>query len=257
MKISLEWLKDYVAFDLTAKQVGDILSNRGFPIEGIENTNGVEVLDVELTSNRGDCLGHIGIARELGSAIGAAVTLPTVEITESDEDISAFINVQIAEPQMCGRYTARVIRDVTIGPSPEWMRRRLEAVGVRSVNNVVDATNYAMMEHGQPPHAFDYDTLKDKTIIVRRARNGEQIVSISGAQCQLNESMLVIADAHRPVAIAGVMGGLETEVSDKTTTILLEEGALCTGLYSRHGTSADAQFRGVLSIRAAGGYGKY
>jgi phenylalanyl-tRNA synthetase beta chain len=103
------------------------------------------------------------------------------------------------------------------------MRRRLEAVGLRSVNNVVDATNYAMMEHGQPPHAFDYDTLEGKTIIVRRAVNGERIISIDGSKCDLNDAMLVIADTKRPVAVAGVMGGLETEVSNKTTTILLEE----------------------------------
>lgn len=223
MKISLEWLKDYISFDLTAKEIGDILSNRGFPIEGIENINGSKVLDVELTSNRGDCLGHIGIAREIASAIDGTVTLPAIEINESEEDISAYVEVRIDEPLQCGRYTARVIRDVKVGPTPDWMRRRLEAVGVRSVNNVVDATNYAMMEHGQPPHAFDYDTLDGKTLIVRKAQNGEQLVSISGAKCQLNDAMLVIADAKRPVAIAGVMGGLETEVSDKTTTILLEE----------------------------------
>lgn len=223
MKISLEWLKEYVAFDLTAKQVGDILSDRGFPIESIENIDGVDVLDVELTSNRGDCLGHIGIAREVASAIGQTVHLPDVQISESQEEIGAFVDVRIEEPLLCGRYTARIIRNVHVGPTPDWMRRRLEAVGVRSINNVVDATNYAMMEHGQPPHAFDYDTLEGKTIIVRKAKNGEQIVSISGAKCQLNDTMLVIADAKRPVAIAGVMGGLDTEVSDKTTTILLEE----------------------------------
>ena len=223
MKISLEWLREYVAFDLSAEQIGDILSNRGFPIESIETVGDDTVLDVELTSNRGDCLGHIGIAREIASALGKSVTMPAVELSESEQDITSFINVQIQEPMQCGRYTARVITGVKVGPSPAWMRRRLEAVGLRSVNNVVDATNYAMMEHGQPPHAFDYDTLQGKTIVVRRAQNGEEIISIDGTKCPLNDSMLVIADAHRPVAIAGVMGGLETEVTDKTTTILLEE----------------------------------
>ncbi len=247
MKISLEWLKEYVAFDLTAPEVGAILSNRGFPIESIENINGVEVLDVELTSNRGDCLGHIGIARELASAIGGSVRLPAVDIQESDEEVSAFVNVRIDEPLLCGRYTARVIRDVKVGPTPDWMRKRLEAVGIRSVNNVVDATNYAMMEHGQPPHAFDCDTLEGKTIIVRRAANNEQIVSISGAKCPLNNAMLVIADAVKPVAIAGVMGGLNTEVSDKTTTILLEEAhfaPVCIRSTARRLTlSSEASYR--------------
>lgn len=223
MKISLEWLRDYVSFDISAEQIGDILSNRGFPIESIEKVDGDTVLDVELTSNRGDCLGHIGIAREIAAALGQSITIPSAEITENDPDISSFIDVRINEPLLCGRYTARVIQGVTIGLSPKWMRRRLEAIGLRSVNNVVDATNYAMMEHGQPPHAFDYDTLGGKSIIVRKAQNGERIVSIDGTACELNDSMLVIADAHHPVAIAGVMGGLETEVTEKTTTILLEE----------------------------------
>ena len=223
MKISLEWLREYVSFDQSAEQIGDILSNRGFPIEGIEAADGDTVLNVELTSNRGDCLGHIGIAREIASALGKSVTMPVVKLEESEQDIASFVSVRIDEPTLCGRYTARVITGVKIGPSPAWMRRRLEAVGLRSVNNVVDATNYAMMEHGQPPHAFDYDTLQGKTIVVRRAQNNEQIVSIDGTKRPLNDSMLVIADANRPVAIAGVMGGLETEVTDKTTTILLEE----------------------------------
>lgn len=223
MKISLEWLRDYVAFEQSAEELGEILSDRGFPIEGIEKVNDDTVLDVELTSNRGDCLGHIGIARELAAALGKTLVMPAAELEESEQLISDFVDVRIAEPSLCGRYTARVITGVTVGPSPDWMRRRLEAIGMRSVNNVVDATNYAMMEHGQPPHAFDYDTLQGKTIIVRRAQNGERIVSIDGTKCDLNESMLIIADAKQPVAVAGVMGGLDTEVSGKTTSILLEE----------------------------------
>ena len=223
MKISLEWLREYVSFDVSAAALGDLLSDRGFPIEGIEDIDGDTVLDVELTSNRGDCLGHIGIAREVAAALGTTVKMPAVELAESEEEIGGYVDVRIAEPTLCGRYTARVITGVKVGPSPAWMRRRLEAVGVRSVNNVVDATNYAMMEHGQPPHAFDYATLQGKTIIVRRAQNGERLVSIDGTKCELNDGMLVIADAHRPVAVAGVMGGLETEVSEQTTTILLEE----------------------------------
>lgn len=223
MKISLEWLRDYVTFDRNAEQIGELLSDRGFPIESIEELDGDTVLDVELTSNRGDCLGHIGIAREVAAALGTTLTLPTVTLEEAEQEVSDFVNVRIDEPSLCGRYTARVITGVKVGPSPDWMRRRLEAVGLRSVNNVVDATNYAMMEHGQPPHAFDYDTLKGKTIIVRREQNGERIVSIDGTKCDLNEAMLVIADDKHPVAVAGVMGGLETEVSETTTTILLEE----------------------------------
>lgn len=247
MKISLEWLREYVTFDQSAEQIGDILSDRGFPIESIETVGGQTVLDVELTSNRGDCLGHIGIAREVAAALGKTVTLPTVELDESDEDISAYVDVRIADPSLCGRYTARVITGVTVGPSPEWMRHRLEAIGLRSVNNVVDATNYAMMEHGQPPHAFDYQKLQGKTITVRRAKNDERIVSIDGSKCQLNETMQVIADARGPVAVAGVMGGLDTEVSDTTTTILLEEAhfdpVITRSTARRLGLNSDAAYR--------------
>lgn len=247
MKISLEWLKDYVPFDLPAQQVGDILSNRGFPIESIEAVDDDWVLDVELTSNRGDCASHIGIARELACALRMPLRVPPIHLLEPVGNIRQYVQVRIDQPAECGRYVARVIEGVRIGPSPDWMRRRLEKVGLRSVNNVVDATNYAMMEHGQPPHAFDYHTIEGKQIIVRRAKAGEKIVSISGADCQLNETMLVIADAVKPVAIAGVMGGLATEVSDKTTTILLEEAhfdPVCIRRTSRQlGLMSEASYR--------------
>src|SRR3990172_8448393 len=189
MKISLDWLSDYIETGLDAERIAEILSDQGFPCEGIERTKGDAVLDIEITSNRGDCLGHI----------------------------------RIAEPDLCGRYTARVIEGVTIGPSPDWMVKRLEAVGMRSVNNVVDATNYAMMEMGQPPHAFDYAKIAEGKIIVRKAIAGERIVSIDGSRCELDGDMLVIADPRGPVAVAGVMGGLETEVGDATRMVLLED----------------------------------
>jgi len=223
MKIALNWLRDYIDIDLKAEQIAEILSNLGLPCEGIEHLADDVVIDVEVTSNRGDCLSHIGIARELAAATGKTLRLPEVRLEEMDRPASEFVQVEIREPDLCQRYTARVIEGVKIGPSPEWMVKRLEAVGMRSVNNVVDATNYAMMELGQPPHAFDYATLEGCQIIVRKAAPGEQIVSIDGSQCALAPEMLVIADARRPVAVAGIMGGLATEVGDATTTILLEE----------------------------------
>ena len=231
MKVSINWLRDYVEIDRTPEQVAEILMNLGLPCEGIEHLPAAPlrvgaddaVIDVEVTSNRGDCLSHIGIARELAAATGKELRLPDVHLEEMDRPASEFIDVEIREPDACGRYTGRVIQGVKIGPAPDWMKMRLEAVGMRSVNNVVDATNYAMMETGQPPHAFDYATIEGKKIIVRKAAPGEQIVSIDGTQCALTPEMLVIADARRPVALAGVMGGLQTEVTDATTTILLEE----------------------------------
>ena len=223
MKISLEWLREYIETGLDAERIAGILSDLGLPCEGIEHLGDDAVVDVEVTSNRGDCLSYIGIARELAAATGKELKLPRIDLAEMEKDASGFVQVEIREPELCGRYTARIIDGVKVGPSPDWMVRRLEAAGMRSVNNVVDATNYAMLETGQPPHAFDYSTIQGQKIIVRKAVGGEQIVSIDGSRCELRSDMLVIADAKRPVAVAGVMGGLETEVSPATTTILLED----------------------------------
>ncbi|MCD6175491.1 MAG: phenylalanine--tRNA ligase subunit beta [Planctomycetes bacterium] len=222
MKISLDWLRDYVEMDLSANEIGDILSNLGFPIESTEPIGGDTMLDVEVTSNRGDCLGHIGVARELAAATGAELKIPAIELTESDKDVQAMVQVKINEPALCNRYTARVIEGVKVGPSPRWMQKRLETIGVRSVNNIVDVTNYVMMETGQPLHAFEYDEIGGQMIIIRKAVKDEQLVSIDETKCDLNEAMLIIADEIIPVAIAGVMGGLDSEVSERTTTVLLE-----------------------------------
>jgi len=223
MKISLNWLSDYIETGLGADKIAEILSDLGFPCEGMENLGDDTVIDIEITSNRGDCLSHIGIARELAAATGKKLKMPAVELDESEKDVTDFASVEIVEPDLCGRYTARVIDGVKVGPSPDWLLKRLEAVGLRSVNNVVDAANYAMMETGQPPHAFDYAKIKDGKIIVRKAAAGERIVSIDGTTCALGTDMLVITDPNGPVAVAGVMGGLDTEVSETTTTILLED----------------------------------
>ncbi len=237
MKISLNWLSDYIETGLGADpvrgpkgkgsngadQIDEILSDLGFPCEGIEYLDNDVVIDVEITSNRGDCLGYIGIARELAAATGKKLKMSDIELDELDKDATEFASVEIVAPDLCGRYTARIIDGVKVAQSPDWLRKRLEAVGLRSVNNVVDATNYAMMETGQPPHAFDYVRITDGKIIVRKALTGERLTSIDGTQCDLNTDMLVIADVQGPVAVAGVMGGLDTEVSEATTKILLED----------------------------------
>jgi phenylalanyl-tRNA synthetase beta chain len=225
MKISLNWLKDYVSITESAQELAALLSNIGFNTESIEILSDDSVIDFEITSNRADCLSHIGIAREIAAATGRELNLPKVKIEPAKKDITSMAAVEIAEPKLCGRYTARIIEGVKIGPSPAWMVKRLEAIGLRSVNNVVDATNYAMMETGQPPHAFDYDKIYKGKIIVRLAKQNEKIVSIDGTNCQLQSDMLVIADPTGPVAVAGVMGGIDTEVSPSTTNILLEEAS--------------------------------
>ncbi|MBN1457261.1 MAG: phenylalanine--tRNA ligase subunit beta [Sedimentisphaerales bacterium] len=223
MKISLDWLKNYVQIDQNAESLAETLSDLGFPTESIEYLDGDTVIDIEVTSNRGDCLSHIGIAREIAAAGGGELQLPEINLPQDKVEVTDFVAARIDCPDLCKRYTARIITGIKVGPSPDWMKKRLEAVGVRSVNNVVDATNYAMMETGQPPHAFDYDKLSGKQIIVRKAVKGEKLISIDETKCDLDESMLIIADADKPVAIAGVMGGLDTEVSETTTTILLED----------------------------------
>jgi len=223
MKISLDWLSDYIDTGLSAEQIAETLSNMGLPCEGIEHLSDDAVIDVEVTSNRGDCLSYIGIARELAAATGKPLKIPQITLAESTKDVAQLASVEIREPDLCGRYTARVIEGVKVGPSPDWVVKRLEAVGLRSVNNVVDAGNYAMMETGQPPHTFDYDRLSQGRIIVRKAVAGERLVSIDGTQCELNPGMLIIADPNGPVAIAGVMGGLDTEVIAGTTRLLLED----------------------------------
>jgi len=258
MKVLLSWLRDYIEIDRSAQEIAEILSNVGLPYEGIEQSGdpsshggfagaGDAVIDVEVTSNRGDCLGLIGIARELAAATGKELKVPKVELSESSKPAAEFVSVEIREPAMCPRYTARVIEGVKVGPTPDWMRNRLEAIGMRSVNNVVDATNYAMIETGQPPHAFDYTKILGQKIIVRKGILGEQVISIDGTKCPLSDDMLVIADAKYPVAIAGVMGGLDTEVSETSTTILLEDAffaPLCVRTTSRKlALPSEAAFR--------------
>jgi len=164
MKISLNWLAEYVETGLEAEPMAEILSDLGFPCEGIEHRDDDVVIDVEVTSNRGDCLSHIGVARELAAATGKELRLPQVELDEMDKPACELAQVDIREPDLCGRYTARIIEGVKVGPSPDWMVKRLEAVGMRSVNNVVDATNYAMLETGQPPHAPMRSTMRRSPI---------------------------------------------------------------------------------------------
>ncbi len=222
MKISLEWLSEYLPSPLAADQAADVLTHGGLPVEHIDRVCDDSVIDVEVTSNRGDCLSHLGVARELGALLGREARLPQPGVSESSMPASSATSVRIDALDLCPHYTARVIRNLRIGPSPAWMVRRLEAVGLRAINNVVDVTNYVMFEMGQPLHAFDFDRLAEHRIIVRRAAGGEKITSIDGRERALAEGMLVIADANRPVALAGVMGGIDSEVSPSTTSVLLE-----------------------------------
>lgn len=222
MKISYNWLKEYVYFYLSPQELADRLTNVGLVVADIKPVEDDFCLDIEITSNRPDCLGIIGIAREVAAAVGRSLHFPETNSITANIDISKFIDISVEEPILCPRYTARVIRHITVETSPEWIQKRLKCIGLRPVNNIVDIVNYVMMETGQPLHAFDLDKLAEQKIIVRKARGGEEIVTINGARRALFHDMLVIADGRRPVAVAGIMGGKETEVSESTRNILLE-----------------------------------
>ncbi|MDB5295818.1 MAG: phenylalanyl-tRNA synthetase, beta subunit, partial [Phycisphaerales bacterium] len=234
MKIALSWLADYLPGPLAADAAADALTHGGFPVELIEQVAGDTVIDVEVTSNRGDCLSHVGVARELAALLDRPFRDVAPAAAESPTPASTAAAVRIDTADLCPHYTARVIRGVTVGPSPDWLCRRLEAVGLRPVNNVVDVTNYVMFELGQPLHAFDLDALSGPggvaRVVVRRAAAGETLITIDGKTAELRPDQLVIAagrsdgdgGAGRPVALAGVMGGKETEVTAGTTNILLE-----------------------------------
>ena len=226
MNISYNWLRELTETELTAQEAAAQLTRVGLAVEGIHPFKDDLVLDIDLTSNRPDCLSHLGVARELGVITGK----PVVTDRRSPErlpdapfpSILAADIVSIEDPDLCYRFTARIIRNVKIGPSPQWLVERLEALGERSINNVADITNYVMLELGQPMHAFDLDKLAEKRIVVRRAANGENLTTLDEVERELDDSMLMICDAEKPVAVGGVMGGLDSSITDETTNVLLE-----------------------------------
>jgi phenylalanyl-tRNA synthetase beta chain len=183
---------------------------------------GDTILDFDITPNRPDCLSMIGIAREIAAITESKVHLSEINYDESENSVDSYAAVQVLEPDLCPRYCASVLTGIKIGESPRWMQRRLLACGMRPINNIVDITNYVMLEYGQPLHAFDYDEIRGKRIIVRLARQGESMVTLDGVQRNLDSNTLVIADEDRAVAIAGIMGGADSEVTEKTTTVLIE-----------------------------------
>ena len=212
------------------------------------------VFELEITPNRPDCLSIIGIAREVAAIYGTELKIPSVEITETAEAVDSLISVDVQDAERCPRYTARVLKNAKVGPSPDWMVSRLEACGIRSINNLVDITNYTLLETGHPLHAFDYKLLHEGKIIVRRATAGEKFTTLDEAERELTDEMLVIADAEKAIALAGVMGGANTEIKDDTSTVLLEAATFeQSGI--RHtvkalGLSTDSSYRFQRGVNA-------
>ena len=220
MKATYNWLRDYLDSNLSPPDLAEQLTMAGLEVTSLEKTSRDWVMDFEVTTNRPDWLNMIGIAREIGAIIDKPITFPSVSLKKKQQDFG--IEVTVSDKQGCPRYTARLINGIQLNSTPKWMKDRIEAVGLRSVNLIVDITNFVLMEYGQPLHAFDYDKLAGGKIIVRRAKKGEKLLTINGKLAELDPEILVIADQDKPVAIAGVVGGKSSEVDENTTRILLE-----------------------------------
>lgn len=179
-------------------------------------------LEIDLTPNRPDCLSIIGTAREIGALQNKHISVPEAAIQDSGREIQQRTSITVEAPELCPRYAARLVENITVAPSPFWLQDRLRSVGLRPINNIVDITNYILMEYGQPLHAFDFDTLAEKRIVVRTAQEGERFTTLDGKERTLSSDMLLICDGKKPVGIAGVMGGLNSEIQTKTTCVLIE-----------------------------------
>ncbi len=222
MIVSWNWLQQYVPLTMSPRELESRLMMAGLNHEETHEVGDDLAIDLEVTSNRPDCLGHIGIAREVSVLWDCALKIPAARPLEGKTRVEELVRVRIDCLDLCSRYTARVIRGVRVGPSPEWLAKRLATIGIASINNVVDVSNYVMMECGQPLHTFDFAKLNGPEIIVRRPLAEESIEAIDHKTYCLDAQMCVIADARQAVAIAGVMGGAATEVTEATRDVLIE-----------------------------------
>ncbi len=268
MKVVYNWLKDFVDVTAPSQELASRLALSGTNIGGIEHGPHGAVIEAEVSSNRPDCLGHLGIAREVGAIYKQHLvfTPPRPEESPSAKASDA-VKVEIQSPELCGRFTARVIRNVKIQPSPKWLKDRLEASGVASISNVVDVSNYVMLELGHPLHTFDYDKVRDHKIVVRRAKQNEKIKTLDAIDRQLDSNICMISDGDgsRAVGIGGIMGGAETEISFSTKNVLIECAwfepiairraarflKLHTEASTRFGRGADPEMAELASRRAA------
>lgn len=222
MRILLSWLRDFVEIEEAPKDLAHALTMAGMAVDAVEEADGETVFEFDITSNRPDAMNHLGIAREVAAIYRRPLQAPPADFAEAASPAAERASVAIEDPELCARYVGRVFTGIRVGPSPDWMRRRLELCGVRSINNLADLTNYVLLEMGQPTHAFDLETLAGSRIVVRRARPGESLETLDGQMRELSPDQLAICDAEKPVALAGVMGGAATEITERTRTVLLE-----------------------------------
>lgn len=253
MKLSLNWLRDYVEHGADEELLAHKLTMAGLEIEAVENVGGDTVFELEITPNRADCLSTIGLAREVSAVFDKPLKEPKISVPKIP---ARKVPISIADTGDCSLYLGTLIEGAAVGPAPEHIQSRLRAVGIRPISNLVDITNFCLMEYGQPLHVFDFDKLEGGRIEVRRARKGEKIVTLDGIERELDPSILVIADAVRPVAIAGIMGGKDTEVGPHTKNVLLESAhfdPILTRRASRKlGVSSDSSYRFERGIDPAG-----
>ncbi|MCK5352268.1 phenylalanine--tRNA ligase subunit beta, partial [bacterium] len=247
MKVNLDWLSDYVDIKEDPQTLADALTMAGLEVEGIEEVGGDTVLEIGVTPNRPDWLCHLGVAREIAAIYARDLRLPKTELSENGPDVQAMTSIEIEDPKGCPRYSGRVVMGVKLGNSPEKIVQRLESIGTRSISNVVDATNYVMMEFGQPLHAFDYHRLAENRIVVRKAHKDEVLETLDGLKRELTQDDLLICDGLGPVALAGIMGGLNSEVVENTQDLLLESACFDPPTIrrssKRHGLSTEASYR--------------
>jgi phenylalanyl-tRNA synthetase beta chain len=251
MKLSRDWLNDYVDLsDLSDDELGTRFTEIGHAVDSVEKHGRDTVFDLEITTNRVDAMSHLGMARELAAALGKDLKTggqAILPVQDRRDRLSPSATIRIDAPDMCSRYTGLVIRGVKIKPSPAKVRERLEAVGLRAINNVVDATNYVMLALGHPLHGFDLDKLADKSIIVRRGNKSEKMKSLDGETREIDSETVVIADARHAVALGGIIGGAESEISDSTRNVLLEcawfEPSVIRRTARRIGIKTDASYR--------------
>ena len=261
MKVQVDWLKEYTEIGVPTDELGHVLTMAGLEIESHETValpdgEKSEVLELNVTPNRGYCLSHIGVAREVSALLNKSlqVTDPLASLKAESGSVAVEdrVSVENLEPELCPRYCALVIENIKVGPSPKWLKDRLAAIGLRPINNIVDVTNFVMMEYGQPLHAFDRDLLAGNKIIIRRAKKGEPFASLDGTELKLDTDALVISDSEKPVALAGIMGGTNSQVSETTCHVVLESACFDPATVrqgsKKYGLRSDSSYRFERSV---------